>query len=62
VFQAYAASYQSNGRRPVSSVTAYSPVTNKSYPMFCQTNGVTVDCTGAKGALVTFPMSAVESF
>ena len=62
VFQAYAAAYQSDTNQPASSVTAYSPVTNKTYSMFCQTNGVTVDCTGAKGALITFPMTAVENF
>jgi hypothetical protein len=61
VFQAYASGYQSNGG-PVSSVTAYSPVTKQTYIMSCATNNVTVNCTGAKGALVTFPMSAVRNF
>ena len=60
VFRAYTQEYQSSGQ-PLSSVTAYSPVTNESYDMSCSTGGVTVSCTGAKGALVTFPMSAVQN-
>jgi hypothetical protein len=62
VFQAYARAYQSNGEEPAGSVTAYSPVTNETYVMSCGTNGVTVDCTGAKGALVSFLLGAAADY
>lgn len=58
VLRAYAAAYQSNGNQPANYVTAYSPVTNKAYTMACETNGATVNCTGARGALVSFPTAA----
>jgi serine/threonine protein kinase len=61
VFGGYAEAYQSNGAQPVKSVTAYSPVTKKTYTLACETNGVTVNCTGAKGALVSFSMAAVRN-
>lgn len=44
-----------------STVTATSPVTNKTYTMACAANGPVVTCTGGIGAFVTFSTSTTPS-
>jgi hypothetical protein len=62
VFELYSKAYQSNGAQSAGSVTAYNRVTNQTYVMRCDTDGVTVTCTGAKGALISFPLSAAQDY
>jgi serine/threonine protein kinase len=62
VFRAYANDYQSNGEQTNNTVSAYSPVTSKSYNMDCTNDGVTVNCTGGNNSFVTFPIHAVEVY
>jgi hypothetical protein len=62
VFKAYAESYQAAGGTQPSSVGASSPVTGRTYSMFCATSNSVVTCTGGQNALVIFPLHAVEVY
>ena len=62
VFRSYARDYQANGQQSDDVVSAFSPVTGQSYQMDCTNGGVTVNCSGANGAFVTFPMHAVQVY
>ena len=62
VFRSYARDYQANGEQSDDVISAFSPVTGQSYQMDCTNDGVTVNCSGANGAFVTFPMHAVQVY
>jgi hypothetical protein len=62
VFEAYAGEYQSYGESGYYYVEAYSEETGKSFGMDCYDDSDFVECTGGKGALVTFPMHAVRVY
>jgi len=62
VFEVYAGEYQSYGEASYYYVEAYSEETGKSFGMDCYDDSDFVECTGGKGALVTFPMQAVRVY
>ncbi len=62
VFVAYWEDYERQGEQPYTEVTAFSPTTNMNYGMECALEAGTVNCTGANGAFVTFPMQAIRVY
>jgi tRNA A-37 threonylcarbamoyl transferase component Bud32 len=62
VFRSYASDYQANGQQSSNTITATSPVTNRTYSMSCTNDGVTVNCSGGNNAFVTFPFHAVQVY
>ncbi len=61
-FVAYYDDYKVNGQQSANTVTASSPVTQKSYALHCTNNGHTVNCAGGKDIFVTFPFSAIQVY
>jgi serine/threonine protein kinase len=61
-FVAYYDDYKANGQRASDTVTASSPVTQKSYELHCTNNGQTVDCAGSTNTFVTFPFWAIRVY
>ncbi len=61
-FVAYYDDYKANGQQSSNTVTASSPVTQKSYALRCTDNGQTVDCAGDTNTFVTFPFRAVQVY
>jgi hypothetical protein len=59
VFASFAAHMVTQGS---TQVEAYSPVTEKSYPMNCSVSAETVECTGGKEAVVVFPLHAAQVY
>jgi hypothetical protein len=59
VFASFAAHIVTQGS---TQVEAYSPVTEKSYPMNCSVSAETVECTGGKEAVVVFPLHAAQVY
>jgi hypothetical protein len=62
VFVAYWEEYETYGEQAYTHVTAFSPTTNKNHGMECALEGGTVNCSGANGAFVTFPIQAVRVY
>jgi hypothetical protein len=62
LFVSYWRSWKENGPQGETTVSAYSPERHQNYPMNCETEGVTVNCTGGSNAFVTFPMHAVQVY
>jgi serine/threonine-protein kinase len=61
-FKAYAHAYKRSGGVGNEIVTAYSPVTGRTYTMSCTTSGGTVNCAGGNQAFVTFPLHAAQVY
>jgi serine/threonine protein kinase len=61
-FKAYARAYRRSGGAGNEVVTAYSPVTGRTYTMSCTTSGGTVNCAGGNHAFVTFPLHAAQVY
>jgi hypothetical protein len=60
VLKAYSEDYKANGPESSAVVSAYSPVTKKTYDMTCASDGTTVTCTGGNNSFVKFPVSAAQ--
>jgi serine/threonine-protein kinase len=61
-FKAYAHAYKRSRGVANEVVTAYSPVTGRTYTMSCTTSGGTVNCAGGNQAFVTFPLHAAQVY
>jgi hypothetical protein len=61
VFKAYAGVYQ-QGIRGSIQVAAASPETGQTYQVQCGDDGKTVRCATTNGALVSFPLRAVQVY